>query len=206
MLLRAFFNAADELFATRDALLEPEYPAPTDPLGTGSAASLVDWEALGRAGREFVASGPTAEAIAAFTGRPAMRPLRVYVGLNSAETVEDRAALALDEMIRVGAFDRSVLVVAVPTGTGWMDPAAMDTLEYLHGGDTAIVGVQYSYLTSWISLLVEPGFGTDTGRALFRAVYRHWTALPRDARPRLYLHGLSRSAPTARSSRRGCTR
>ena len=69
MLLRAFFNAADDLFATRDALLEPEYPAPTDPLGTGSAASLVDWEALGRAGREFVASGPTAEAIAAFTGR-----------------------------------------------------------------------------------------------------------------------------------------
>ena len=190
------------LFATRDALLEPEYPAPTDPLGTGSAESLVDWEALGRAGREFVASGPTAEAIAAFTGRPAMRPLRVYVGLNSAETVEERAALALEEMIRVGAFDRSVLVVTVPTGTGWMDPAAMDTLEYLHGGDTAIVGVQYSYLTSWISLLVEPGFGTDTGRALFRAVYQHWTALPRDARPRLYLHGLSLGAYGSEQSAR----
>ena len=62
VLIRAFLNAADELFATRDALLEPEYPAPTDPLGTGSAASLVDWEALGRAGREFVASGPTRRA------------------------------------------------------------------------------------------------------------------------------------------------
>ena len=57
VLLRAFFNAADELFAARDALLEPEHPAPSHPLGTGSAASLIDWETLGRAGREFVASG-----------------------------------------------------------------------------------------------------------------------------------------------------
>ena len=79
--IRAFLNAADNSFATRDALLEPDYPRPTDPLGTGSAASLVDWEDLGRAGREFVASGPTPEQIAAFTGRPAERPLRVYVGL-----------------------------------------------------------------------------------------------------------------------------
>ena len=97
----------------------------------------------------------------------------------------------LQEMIRVGAFDRSVLIVSAPTGTGWMDPAAMDPLEYLHGGDTAIVAMQYSYLTSWISLLVEPGYGSAAGRALFRTVYRHWTALPRDNRPKLYLQGLS---------------
>ncbi len=194
VLLRAFFSAADELFAVRDALMEPEHPAPTDPLGTGSPESLVDWEALGRTGRKFVASGPTADQISAFTGRPAMKPLRIYTGLNSAETMEARAELALQEMIRVGAFDRSVLVVAVPTGTGWMDPAASDTLEYLHDGDTATVAVQYSYLTSWISLLVEPGFATEAGRALFRVVYEHWTELPRDSRPRLYLHGLSLGA------------
>ena len=161
---------------------------------TGSAASLVSWEELGRAGRQFIASGPTAEDIAAFTGRPAKRPLRVYVGLNSADDIADRAQLLLDEMIRTGAFDRALLVVATPTGTGWMDPAAMDTLEYLHGGDTAIVGLQYSYLTSWISLLVEPGYGSDAARAMFRAVYDHWTKLPKDARPRLYLQGLSLGA------------
>ena len=109
-----------------------------------------------------------------------MRPIRVYAGLNSAEELEERADLVLEEMIRVGAFDRAVLIVAVPTGTGWMDPAAMDTLEYLHGGDTAIVAMQYSYLTSWISLLVEPGYGSAAGRELFRTVYGHWTALPRD--------------------------
>jgi uncharacterized membrane protein len=129
-----------------------------------------------------------------------MTPVRVYVGLNAAEEVADRARLALDELIRVGGFERSVLVVAVPTGTGWMDPEATDTLEYLHAGDTAIVAVQYSYLTSWISLLVEPGYGSETGRALFREVYRHWTSLPRDDRPRLYLHGLSLGAFSSEQS------
>ena len=121
------------------------------------------------------------------------------------DSPEFRANLALQELIRVGGFNRSVLVVAVPTGTGWMDPAAMDPLEYLYGGDVATVAVQYSYLTSFISILVEPGYGSDTGRALFRAVYGHWTALPHDARPRLYLYGLSLGAMT-RSSRSGSTR
>jgi uncharacterized membrane protein len=202
VLVRAFLHAADQMFATRDALMQPEFPAPTDPLGTGSAPSLISWDALGRAGREFVASGPTSAQIAAFTGRPAGRPLRIYVGLNSADSAEDRAELALQEMLRVGAFERRVLVVAVPTGTGWMDPAAMDTLEYLHDGDTAVVAQQYSYLTSWISLLVDPGAGTEAGRALFHAVYRHWTAMPRDARPRLYLHGLSLGAYGSEQSAR----
>jgi uncharacterized membrane protein len=200
VIFRAFLRVSDSSFQALDALIEPEFAAPADPNATGSAASLVGWEDLGRAGREFVASGPTRADIEAFLGREAMTPIRVYVGLNAAEEVEARAQLALDEMIRVGAFDRSVLIVAVPTGTGWMDPAAMDTLEYLHAGDTAIVAIQYSYLTSWISLLVEPGYGSESGRALFRAVYRHWTALPRDQRPRLYLQGLSLGAFSSEQS------
>ncbi len=194
VIFRAFLRISDNSFAALDELIEPQYDAPTDPLVTGSAASLVSWENLGRAGRQFIASGPTAEEIAAFTGREAKRPVRVYVGLNSADDIGERARLLLDEMIRAGAFDRELLVVATPTGTGWMDPAAMDTLEYLHDGDTAIVGLQYSYLTSWISLLVEPGYGSDAARAMFRAVYAHWTTLPKERRPRLYLQGLSLGA------------
>jgi uncharacterized membrane protein len=191
---KAFLRMSDRSLAALDALIEPDRAPPTDPSRTGSAASLINWEELGRAGREFIATGPTREEIAAALGRQAMQPLRVYVGLNSAEDAEARADLALDELIRVGAFDRSVLVVAVPTGTGWMDPSATDTLEFLHAGDTAIVAAQYSYLTSPLSLMVEPGFAQQSGRALFRAVYGHWTLLPRDRRPKLYLFGLSLGA------------
>lgn len=200
VLLRGLLRTADRSFAALDALIEPDVAQPADPGMTGSAASLVAWEGMGRAGREYVASGPSRADIEAFTGEPAMDPLRIYVGLNSADDPEARAALALEEMIRTGAFDRKVLVVAVPTGTGWMDPAAMDTLEYLQRGDVATVAVQYSYLTSPITMLVEPGYGVEAGRALFRAVYSYWTELPPDARPRLYLHGLSLGSASSEQS------
>jgi uncharacterized membrane protein len=190
VLLRGFLRLADGSARTLDALIEPDLAPPTDPQRTGSAASLVNWQDLGRTGRDFVSAGPSAAEIAAFTGREAMEPIRVYVGLNAADDDAARADLALRELIRAGGFERSRLIVAVPTGTGWMDPAAMDPLEYLHGGDVATVAVQYSYLSSWISIVVEPGYGSATGRALFRAVYDHWTRLPRDARPELYLYGL----------------
>ncbi|KAG1533994.1 hypothetical protein G6F50_015685 [Rhizopus delemar] len=69
---------------------------------------------------------------------------------------DTRARLALEELKRVGAFKRSALVVVTPTGTGWIDPAAMDAVEYLLHGDVASVAIQYSYLSSPLSLLAQP--------------------------------------------------
>lgn len=200
LLIRAAFSALDSSFREFDALLEPERPQPAEVGRTGSDASLVKWNELGRAGREFVASGPTAAQIGAFTGRPARDPLRVYVGLRGAETARARAELALDELKRQGGFERSVLVVITPTGTGWIDPAAMDAIEYLADGDVASVAVQYSYLNSPLSLLFQPEYGAESARALFAAIYRHWTTLPKDRRPKLYLHGLSLGAMNSQNS------
>lgn len=84
-----------------------------------------------------------------------MEPIRTYVGLQGAETPEERARLALAELKRAGGFDRSVVVIVTPTGTGWIDPAALTALEYLHHGDVASVAVQYSYLNSPLSLTVH---------------------------------------------------
>src|SRR5690606_35093432 len=142
-------------------------PQPTIPSRTGSPASHLAWNELGRAGREFLASGPSAADIQALTHRSAQEPIRVYVGLRSAETPAARARLALEELIRVDAFSRSVLVVITPTGTGWVDPSAMDALEYLHDGDVASVAMQYSYLSSPLSLIVQPDYGAAAARALF---------------------------------------
>jgi uncharacterized membrane protein len=85
-------------------------------------------------------------------------------------------------------------VVATPTGTGWLDPGAVDTLEYLHEGDTAIVAMQYSYLPSWLTILVDPTRSRESARTLFDEVYAHWKTLPRARRPKLYVHGLSLGA------------
>ncbi len=191
---RGLLYAADRFYGDFDRLAGSSAPQPEDPLSSGSAASLIDWDTIGLDARIYVQSGATADEIAAITGRTAMDPLRVYVGLRSAETPQERAALALREMERVGAFDRSVLVLVMPVGTGWVEPAAIDTLEFLHRGDVASVAVQYSYLTSWLSLVSEPDVGVETARALFSAVYARWSAMPETDRPRLYLHGLSLGA------------
>jgi uncharacterized membrane protein len=200
LLVRTAFQALDSSFREFDALIEPERAQPTDAGRTGGAASLVKWNELGRAGREFVASGPTGAEISAFTGRSARDPIRVYVGLRSADTARERARLALAELKRQGGFDRSILVVITPTGTGWVDPAAMVAVEYLHDGDIASVAMQYSYLNSPLSLLFQAEYGEAAAQALFAEIYAYWTTLPKDKRPKLYLHGLSLGALNSQKS------
>ncbi len=200
LLAKAVFGVLDSSYAELNSLIEPERPRPVEADRTGSAASLVDWVDLGRAGREFVAGVPAAAEIAALTGRQARQPVRVYVGLPSADDAEERARLALDELKRAGGFDRSRLIVVTPTGTGWVDPAAIEPIEYLTDGDVASVAMQYSYLSSPLSLLAEPEYGAEAARALFRAVYGHWTTLPKASRPALYLHGLSLGAMNSEKS------
>ena len=161
MLARMALNVADAIFLQIDKVVDDEIAQPSDVLAAGSPQSLVDWDSIGQQGKTFITGGPTQEQISQFWGREALRPLRVYVGLRSEESVEERARLALGELIRVGGFERSVLVVATPTGTGWLDPGAVDTVEYVHRGDTAIVAMQYSYLPSWITILVDPHRSRD---------------------------------------------
>lgn len=200
VLVRMAFNALDSSFRELDVRLEPERPQPTASNRTGSPASLVKWQELGRMGRRFIASGSTAAEISAVTGRPAQDPVRVYVGLGSRDTAQARARLALDELKRQHGFERGTLIVITPTGTGWIDPSAMDTVEYLHHGDVASVAMQYSYLNSPLSLLFQPEYGAEAARALFAEIYGYWTTLPKDKRPKLYLHGLSLGAMNSEKS------
>lgn len=78
-------------------------------------------------------AGPGRDEIAAFWDAPTHQPVRIYVGLTASETVEERAKLAFDELRRVGGFERKYLILATPTGSAWLDPGAMDTLEWDHG-------------------------------------------------------------------------
>jgi uncharacterized membrane protein len=181
------YEAAQELFQNAPA-------RPSDPRMTGSAASLVDWTSIGKPGRDFITSGPDARDIAAFTGQPALDPIRVYVGRANGDTPKARAELALAELKRQGAFDRAVLIVTSPTGTGWMDPGSHDPVEYMHGGDIATVAVQYSYLQSPLALILETNTGLEQATALQDVVHGYWKTLPEGNRPRLYVHGLSLGA------------
>lgn len=186
-------RTVDRSYQQVDALIEPTTEQPTDPSLTGSAESLLAWDSLGRQGRRFVINGLEAEALAPFSDQY-QAPVRVYAGLNSAATHAERAQLALQELLRVDAFERSVLALITPTGTGWIDPAAMHTLEALFHGDVASVAVQYSYLSSPLALMTESEYGAEQARATFEVIYGHWRSLPVTERPALYLHGLSLGA------------
>ncbi|MEM1235528.1 MAG: alpha/beta-hydrolase family protein [Pseudomonadota bacterium] len=186
--------AIDESYETAQELFDRAPPSPTDPNKVGSAASLIDWAAIGEPGRDFITTGPDAAAISAFTGRDAKEPIRVYVGRANGETAQERAALALAELQRLGAFERKVLIVASPTGTGWMDPGSHDPVEYMHNGDIATVAAQYSYLQSPLALILETETGLEQATALQDAIHGYWKTLPLDSRPRLYAHGLSLGA------------
>lgn len=192
--LRHALRAVDASYRQLDALMDAEVAPPASSSRSGGPGSPISFDGLGRQGRAFVAGGPDEKEIERLSGRPAKMPVRIYAGLNSAETAEDRAALALEDLKRAGGFERKILAIVTPTGTGWVDPAGIDTLEALHDGDVASVAVQYSYLTSFLALTIEPDYGKEAARALFNAVYGHWKTLPHDSRPALYLFGLSLGA------------
>ena len=70
-------------------------------------------------------------------------PVRVFVGVDAAEEVADRARLAVDELERLGGFDRRRIVVCSPTLRGYVNPIPLAAEECLAGGDVASVTVQY---------------------------------------------------------------
>ncbi len=191
VLLRGFLAGASRVFqpqntATREGVVQPDRPE-----RSGSPESFAAWDSLGYQGRNFVATGPRAEELTRINGRPAKEPIRVYVGLQTADTDEARMALLLSELERSGAFEREVLVIAPTTGTGWINPIASRALELMYNGDTAIVSSQYSHLPSWISFLGDQEKSMASGRMMIDAVQNRWAQLPADRRPRLLLYGES---------------
>lgn len=183
---------ADTNFGALDTGTADDIEVPTSEMVSGGPGSLVDFDDLGYQGRTFVGQTPSVDDIREFDDSvEPMQPIRAYVGLESADSVEERVQLAVDELRRAGAFDREVLVVATPTGTGWINPNAARTLEFMYHGDTAIVGVQYSFLPSWVASVVGPDSAPILGVALFDAVHAAWAELPEDSRPKLVAFGES---------------
>ena len=188
-------RAANASFKALNDETDPDTAPTHDPFRSGSPESLVSWESLGRQGRRFVLGPPSPEALARFNGGVTPTPpIRVYVGLDSAPTAEERARLAVRELERTGAFDRSVLSILSTTGMGWIDRRVLEPLEYMYNGNTAMVTMQYSYLPSFLSFLFDGDRVHDAGRELFNAVYDRWSELPPESRPKLLVAGKSLGA------------
>ncbi|MGO1172936.1 MAG: alpha/beta-hydrolase family protein [Actinomycetaceae bacterium] len=169
----------------------PGRSAPVEPERSGLPASYESFDTLGRHGQVFVSDGPRRADIERVTGRPAMEPVRAYAGFLEDREIEATAEAAVAELVRAGGLERSVVAVLTGTGSGWVQEWNGSSIEYLTGGDCAIVSMQYSYLPSGLAFVTDRQTARRAGTALFNAIEREVRALPKEEQPRLYAGGES---------------
>ncbi|HEY8472198.1 MAG TPA: alpha/beta-hydrolase family protein [Natronosporangium sp.] len=194
VVFNGFIDIAERGAAAANAAIPDGVSRPDSPYVSGGPGSLVPWDTLGAHGREFTAGAVPRAELSAFAGRPARDPIRVYVGRDSAPDLAAQAELAVRELERTGGFDRSVLAVITTTGTGWVNAAVPESLEYMYAGDSAVVAMQYSYLPSWISFMADREMATEAAETLIGAVRERLLQLPADERPKLVVYGESLGA------------
>lgn len=199
-LFSSFVAVSNAIYANSNDATTEGISKPQQATRSGSPDSVIPWESLGSRGRDFVARGPSQEQLEKFSGQKPTDQVRIYVGVKSADTARERAKLAVQDLKRAGGFERGVLIIATATGSGWLEPQSVDSIEYMHNGNTAIVSQQYSYLPSWISFLVDSENAKNAGRELYDAVYNEWIKLPVDSRPKLIAYGLSLGSFGAQST------
>lgn len=178
-----------------DRVMDPGYDRPpTTPARSAGPGSGVAFARTGRQGRRFILDVPTAEDIEAVMDQPCRaEPVRVFVGYDMAKTAEDRVALALEELERTGAYDRSLLIVGSPAGTGVVNGVAFETADHLLLGDCAGVAVQYERLPSLLALH-RVGVGGHHHRLLLEGIAAALARRPAQRRPRVVVYGESLGA------------
>lgn len=193
--VKAAYSMAVTGVARYDRVLDPGFDVPPGTTHrTGGPASLVPWSRLGRQGRRFITNAPTPEDINNVMGTDdAIEPVRVFVGYDAARTVEGRVALALAELKRTGAYDRSLVIVSAPAGTGYVNTLPMEVADYTMRGDVASVAVQYARLPSLLALQKTP-VGAEAHRLLLEGIATALSEMPADDRPTVVVYGESLGA------------
>jgi uncharacterized membrane protein len=195
----ALYNAGVAYVGRANEKVEPGYATPpASHLVSGSADSLLPFGDLGQQGRRFVTDVVTPELITEVMGEPAVaHPIRAYVGFNSEPIYQTgRAELALAELDRTGAFDRSHLLLVSPTGTGWVDHTLIETAEFLTRGDIATCCVQYGRYPSFLSVQ-KVALGQGQFRLLLWGIRQRLAERPPERRPRVLVFGESLGAWTS---------
>jgi uncharacterized membrane protein len=182
-----------------NATIEPAYASPpSSQYVSGGPNSISPWEQMGLQGRRFVSEVVTSDEIEQTLGEPARaNPIRAYIGVECEPIYSTRRSeLALDEMERLGAFDRSYLLLVSPTGTGWVDHTVVESAEILSRGDIATACIQYGRAPSFLEVQ-----GVSLGRAQFRqllwGVRQRLRAVPAEMRPKVLIFGESLGAWSA---------
>jgi uncharacterized membrane protein len=191
VILQGAMSILNDAYSVKNGTTDAGIVQPTSPQLSGSGQSLIPWDSLGRQGRKFIGYANTTEQLSKFNQQPATQPIRVYSGLDSAPDTKSRADLAVADLKRAGGFSRKIIVVVTTTGTGWVDEEGVSPIDYMYNGDDALVSMQYSYLPSSLSFLVDKQKATDAGNQLYNAVYNEALKIPAEQRPKIVVFGES---------------
>lgn len=176
-------------------VLEPAYPQPPSSARVSCGPhSLIDFDAIGKEGRRFVLMALDSTQISNIMGESAVDPVRAVIPREG--SVEERADLAVAELEALGGFERSMIVVASPTGVGYVNYVMAEALEYLARGNCAIVVPQYAMVPSALAL-DRTDDGTRLQAAVLSAIHHRIHRIPEVRRPRLYQFGESLGAQVA---------
>jgi uncharacterized membrane protein len=168
------------------------YPAERWPATvSGGDGSVLPRARLDFEGTRFLGTAPA--------GLP-QDPIRVFAGVRSADTIEQRCRLAVEELGRLGAFRRSRILVCSATLRGYVSPIPVEAEEHLSGGDVASVVVQYFDRRTWLMPAKVP-VAARTHRELLRALQERLAGL--DDPPEVAIYGESLGAWASQNVFRG---
>ncbi len=121
-------------------------------------------------------------------------PIRIFGSLGSGRTIQDRVAAVLAELDSTGAWNREHLVVASPTGSGFVEPVLLESVERMTRGSVATMTVQSNNLPSALSVPKIPA-AASSHRALLEAVAsERQLRFPGGGGPKLHVVGVSHGA------------
>ena len=192
----ALYMAGITKIGKANEMVEPYYSQPPKNSNvSGSPDSSSSFIDIGLQGRRYVTDVISKQDIKNVMGVNATKePIRIYVGFNSNQKYHSaRAELALDELERTKAYDRKVLLLVSPTGTGWIDQTMIESAELLAKGDIATCVVQYAKYPSFLSLQ-NVSQGRRQFRQLLWGVNLQISRMPASKRPKVFVFGESLGA------------
>ena len=176
--------------------IEPAYSKPpVSEFVSGGPKSVSPFLEVGLQGRRFLTDVVTPDLIEATLGEAAVaHPIRAFVGVNSEPLYPSgRSEMMLDELERLGAFDRKYLLLVSPTGTGWVDQTMIESAEILARGDIATACIQYGRGPSFLEVQ-KVHLGRTQFRGLLWGVKKRLDGMPAEDRPRVLVFGESLGA------------
>ena len=199
----ALYSAGVGYIARANERIEPAYSeVPTSEFVSGGPRSISPFDELGLQGRRFVTDVTTPDLIAeTLYGEDAdadahgiLHPIRAYIGYNSEPIYSTgRSEMALEELGRLGAFDRKYLLLFCPTGTGWVDQTMIESAEIFAKGDIATCCIQYGRSPSFLAVQ-KVALGQQQFRQLLWGVKQRLAERDPENRPKVLVFGESLGA------------